>query len=184
MSLWAMQPSVKALTSEAQEEEPMRHRFEDLAELMRDSGPPRRHLMSSYRCQPNRCTGFISQTHAQGEDFRKQWCFVGDYRTQFFQQLDSHPNSSRLTVTWHLGAKWWLEQFAGETKSMCRPVMMRLPMRVSSDADVIEQWSRDGPDVLVGSSDASFTERWWDVRCWQLSGGRSWRLDCLESACQ
>ena len=37
MSLWAMQPSVKALASEAQEE-PMRHRFEDLGELMRNSG--------------------------------------------------------------------------------------------------------------------------------------------------
>ena len=55
-------------------------------------------------------------------------------------------------------------------------------MRVS-DAHAIEQWSRDGLEVAVGSSDASFTERWWDVRCWQLSGVWSWRLDCVESAC-
>ena len=107
----------------------MRHRFEDLAELMRDGGLLRRHLMSWYRFRPNHCTAFISQTHAQGKD-------QSPHLEK--QQLDSHPNSSRHATTWHLGAKW-LDQYAKETKSMCRPVMMTVPMRVSSDADVIEQ---------------------------------------------
>ena len=99
-------------------------------------------------------------------------------------QLDSHPNSSRLTVTWHFGAKWWLDQFARGDEKYVSASDDEMPMRVSSDADVIEQWSRDGPEVPVGSSDASFTERWWDVRRWQLSGVWSWRLGCLESACR
>ena len=83
--------------------------------------------------------------HAQAEDLRKPLCPVNDYRSEYngWTRIRAVPDSGAIESVAPNDMAPGYQVVAGprqqgEVRSTCRPVVMRLPMKVSSDC----RWSQ------------------------------------------